>query len=419
MNSTKIIELTRISIKTSFQEIYSHKFRSSLTLIGVMLGVAAIVAMSCILKGTQGFIKKIFDETGGLSRIMIEEIQPSLPEEQAHFSRSPGLRLNDTQFLEKHGATVRTGLVMKQEWTRIALGSSYFNCRLSGVNQSYLEEDLKHNIKIGERFNSEHYEQGDPVCLVGKEIYTYLNQYWKKQRAQEAGILNQWIHLENGLSLKIIGMIDTDFSRWRIDRTIFIPIKTLLRYQGRLNPSTQMVSLLIKDPLKIEEAQSEITSNLLWLHRGAADFTFRTSDWIKNFTSMFKSFNYLFGAIASIGLFVGGLSIMNIMLSSIAERIREIGIKKALGATRTQIFFQFIVESMTLSMVGGTLGLILGLLPLLFAEPIKKGMEITIGVHYGAMLVAWLFSIFVGFIFGLYPAWKAARLSPIQALHYQ
>jgi putative ABC transport system permease protein len=187
------------------------------------------------------------------------------------------------------------------------------------------------------------------------------------------------------------------------------------------DPQPGSVRVLVHDPKKIAESLRGIVPVLRTRHRGADDFEIRTADWVDETRRMLDNAALLMGIVSVISLLVGGLSIMNVMLSSISERIHEIGVRKALGAKRLQIFVQFTVETVTLSCMGGAVGMVLGLTPLLFRKAISTSTD---GAIEPTLYLTHLFGVFgvvvlFGVIFGLYPALKASRMNPVDALRYE
>jgi putative ABC transport system permease protein len=180
--------------------------------------------------------------------------------------------------------------------------------------------------------------------------------------------------------------------------------------------------VVVTDAQRFDEQTGRIARLLTGLHRGVTDFEYHGAEWADNMKRMMNNIQLIMGLLAGVSLLVGGLGIMNVMLSSISERIKEIGVRKALGARRAQIFIQFLAETTTLSCTGGAIGGLLGLAPkVFFGEAIKKSTQ---GVMMPTILpehalIVLLTIVLVGVVFGLYPAVKASRMDPVDALRYE
>jgi putative ABC transport system permease protein len=202
---------------------------------------------------------------------------------------------------------------------------------------------------------------------------------------------------------------------------ILIPLKTMQKYGTGFDPDPGSIEVEVKDARNVKLLSKMIANTLTEHHRGAQDFEYRTADWLDKVTSMLTNISILMTIISCLSLTIGGLSIMNVMLSSISERIREIGVRKALGADELQIFIQFISETITLSLTGGAFGFVLGLTPLLFKEAILKSTGGSIEPTILPLHIIFTFMIvtMLGIIFGLYPAVKASKMNPVDALRYE
>jgi putative ABC transport system permease protein len=200
-----------------------------------------------------------------------------------------------------------------------------------------------------------------------------------------------------------------------------VPIKTMMYRISGTDPDPGVVQVQLNSADNVKENSRRVASTLMEKHRGVEDFEYRTAEWLDEISSMLNNVSLLMGILSLLSLSAGGLSIMNVMLSSISERIREIGTRKALGADNYQIFVQFITETVTLSITGGVFGVIIGSAPLLFKEAILRStdgvIEPTILLSHLLFIVSLIVGI--GVIFGLYPAIKAYRMNPVDALRYE
>jgi putative ABC transport system permease protein len=264
---------------------------------------------------------------------------------------------------------------------------------------------------------------GAPSCIISWELAERIRTQMKLARVSDVTLVGKKCTINNiMLDIKgIFGPVDPDNQPWHLRRSVLMPIVTMQRLMTGFDPDPGAVRILVTDAKSIKTLLRGVVPVLRSRHRGAEDFEIRTADWVEEVSKMLGNAAVLAGIISAISLLVGGLSIMNVMLSSISERIHEIGVRKALGAKRLQIFVQFTVETVTLSCVGGIAGMALGMTPLLFREAIYKATD---GATEPTLYLYHLFGVFgiivlVGICFGLYPALKASRMNPIDALRYE
>jgi putative ABC transport system permease protein len=179
------------------------------------------------------------------------------------------------------------------------------------------------------------------------------------------------------------------------------------------------IQLQSTDPDSINALLTRVTATMKWVHRGAEDFTFQIFNFIQEFSSMVNNITLLFSFVAVLSLGVGALGILNVMLASLADRVREVGVQKALGAKPLEIGIQFLAESITLSLVGGLAGMALGSFPVLMGDALNAAFHFRPILDLGIAFKALGVTVLVGVVAGLFPAWKAMRLDPIEALRYE
>jgi putative ABC transport system permease protein len=455
------------AILVGLKEIWAHKFRSALTMLGIILGVSSLVAMSAMVQGMENGLKEALVAIGGLQKVRVEA--QSVPVEQRHLRDfATGVTMADVHALLNSAPEVEVvSPEMRMEPTPVlaANGKTYRSFMTTGV-WPVQAELMEHHVEHGRMFSEFDNEGAHNVCVIGTGIRDEL--FGKpEETGMEVVPVGRSLTV-NGVPFTIVGMFQHyeseqdhkermlrlaeaerlrlaggpkdgtrrnrgwgggggrrgNFAFWVKNNTVYLPLNSmwmkLKSGQTNLPPEPRLSNLeiRIRDVDRIDAALTQIRNTLMVNHRGIEDFNFRTQeDWAEQIQVSVRNARLSGGLIAGISLFVGGIGIMNIMLASISERIREIGIRKAVGAGGFDIFTQIVVESVTIAVVGGLLGLVAsrGVVWLISeVTPTDNAPVIT----WGAMAFAFAFSAAVGILAGLFPAFKAARLNVIQALRY-
>ncbi len=400
-----------------FREVWANKLRSLLSMSGIILGVAALVAMIGVVQGMVSNLRVSFENSGGILRLNVETQDP--PEEQRHIEgRSPGRTLNDAIALREgltHAQFV--GAEVEGGWSRFEARGHRRWALVRGVLPDNLNFDTR-GLAEG-RFVSElDVLYGSPVVVIGSEVRDRLF-------GDIDSPLGEVVRIQGG-SYTVVGVMEESLSeagggvRSRfVDRQNFMPATTVLR-RFREDQNIRELTVMAKDLPSLPDLIEQIENILMQTHRGIEDFYVSTRDeQLADLRRLERSFMFSLGGIAAISLLIGGIGIMNVMLASVSERIREIGVRKAIGARSYDVFLQFLSEAVVISVVGGILGLLLsvGLLAGL-REIIPDGDRIS-GAPLVAMFWGFIFSSGIGLLSGIYPAIRAARLDPIDALRYE
>jgi len=447
------------TIVVGFKEIWAHKLRSLLTMLGIILGVASLVAMAALVKGMENGMKETMIAMGGADKVLIDEEQ--VPPEQEHLAdEAPGKTLRDVLALRQGAPLIR--LVSPEMAIRGILThgeKTVVPAELVGVWPEVVEMNL-HTLQYGRFFTDLDEENANSVIVIGTGIRDEL--FGSPQKTgREIVPLGETVNI-NGQPFTIVGMFTEYISDqekklreeerknpqqhqagpqrqrgwgprgggWafmRKNMTAYIPLNTAwIKFKAGgtdtnniPDPRLDDVDIKVADLKLLEPALQQARNVLMLTHRGIEDFSFRTQEnQVESINSQIKNARLSGGIIALISLIVGGIGIMNIMFASINERIREIGLCKAVGATGFDVFMQILVESVVIAIIGALAGLVvsLGFVELLkVLTPTGNTPQVTTD----AMLVAVLFSACVGIAAGLFPALKAAKLDPIQALRYE
>jgi putative ABC transport system permease protein len=433
-------------ISSGLEAIFTNKMKSLLTALGIIFGVAAVISMLAIGNGAQ---QEILDQIKmvGVNNIIISPSENVVDESQSENSSegeekistkkfSKGLTLLDAESIEELLPTVsKVCPVISFNYSAILNGKSK-PVVLEGINNAYFDL-FKINMVQGGIFNPEQMENGFPVCIIGDNIKTvFFNQEDPIGKSIKCGQI--W--------LKVIGVVERrDFTASAsdelgissTDNKIFIPAKTMImRFKNRSLVRTDEVEAAMAsrdnnnknenlnqlDKIIVQVAETTelnatadvIRRMLLRRHNGLFDFEVTIPELLLKQQQRTKGiFNIVLGVIAGISLLVGGIGIMNIMLASVMERIREIGVRQAIGASRKDIIVQFLSESTIISVSGGIIGIILGVV---LSKIITGFFDIKTIVSAFSIIISFGVSVFVGVIFGYLPAKRAAEQDPVNSL---
>jgi len=425
------LERLRPAVVNGLRELRANKIRSLLSMSGIILGVASLVAMVTVVQGMVGNFRQFVDAMGGIEKITVEK-QP-LPKEQEHLAElSEGITMRDVERLRRTVPLVRNiSPEARVGFEKLAFDGRETSTYVNGVTADYLPV-AKRWVDPGQgRFISDlDVLNLNDVIVLGSAVVPDLfppnvdpvGQVVKVRgrRFTVIGILN---NIEgSGMQIRSASSRGSGGSwRWR-NSGVFIPVSTALtKFNG--NDRLSGLGLRIADPDQLRDAVEQTERTLLAAHKGLRDFSITTNEQtLEDFRKTEVAFKLSLGGVAGISLFVGGIGIMNVMLASINERIREIGVRKAVGARGSDLFLQFLAEAAVVSVVGGLLGLlvstgIVGVMNYILTQALPTGAVATL--DWAIMAQGLAFSVVIGLVAGVYPALRAARLDPIEALRHE
>ena len=400
-------------IKIAYRSLNRNKFRSFLTMLGIIIGVASVIAMLAIGQGSK---KNIQDSVESLGSNTIILIPGAISQGGVHLEAgsSNSLKRQDADAIMARCQLVQYVSPVVYKGAQVVAGSQNWRTVVYGVLNDYFNI---RNLAIidGISFSTMDERAAAKVCIIGQTVRTKLFGVYENPLGQVIRI--------NTIPFKIIGVLDkkgqNSFGQDQ-DDVIIAPFSTVQkRMLSTTNVNNIMASAISQE--LIVDATDEITRLIRERHKLAPfeedDFIVRSQQDIANiFGAVSKVLTILLASIASISLLVGGIGIMNIMLVSVTERTREIGIRLAVGAKSRDILFQFMIESVFMSFMGGLLGISVGIL---VSVLVAKVGGWPVDVTLFSVVLSFGFSSFVGLFFGWYPARKASKLNPIEALRYE
>ncbi|MFK7948833.1 MAG: ABC transporter permease [Saprospiraceae bacterium] len=440
----------------ALEGVGANRLRAVLTALGIVFGVAAVIAMLAIGTGAKQSILEQM-KLIGTNNIVIESVIPSEEEDETDDNDddsgnknnyTPGLTLKDAEVIQKTLPTIESVSPEVVLTTSVIQSGKLQKTRVIGVTNAFF--DLN-NIEIGQGtfFDDYHFESGRPVCIIGEDIRAkFFSEEKPLGKLIKCG--DTWLTIVGVLKRRMAKKENLDALGIRdYNSDIYIPIQTsLLRFKNRAlvtksalrqniggnvvvmsdgeEPSAserreasnyhQLDRLVVrvKDSDKLQATATVIARMLNRRHEEVKDYNIQVPELLLQQQQKTQdTFNMVLAVIAGISLLVGGIGIMNIMLASVLERIKEIGIRRSLGATRTDIVYQFLFESIVISLLGGLIGVLLGVFA---ARTIANAAEIPTIVSTWSIVLSFGVAATVGLIFGIIPARRAAFFDPIKAL---
>jgi len=407
------------SIRVAIYGLRDHKFRSFLTMLGIIFGTASVITMISIGEGAKKQAMAKYQDLGVNNIIIRDKDLTDTELEQVRIKFSKGLSLDDTRAVKEILTGVR-GVAPQSEAKLDAMyADKSSKATVIGVT-SDVTDILNFRIDRGIFINSDHYDRQLKVCVLGANIARELFSY-EDPLGRNIKLGDQWFEVAGVLLTKAL-FTETvgELAARDLNNDVYIPLST---FRSRIPKSNVLQSELKQATIRLEgsemllESADVIKSILMRRHFNNDDFSIIIPyELMEQEKRESRIYNLLLASIAAISLIVGGIGIMNIMLASVLERTKEIGIRRALGGKRADILGQFVSEAMAMSIMGGLIGVFLGIV---LSLGVGLLTEIKTSLTLYSVFIAFGFSVIVGITFGYLPAKRAADLSPIESIRHE
>lgn len=403
------------TLKMAVVSLKINKMRSILTSLGIIIGVSAVIIMLAVGSGASKKIAKDMESMGS-NLLMVRSASATSGGVRMGLGTKPSLTLKDAEAIEKNCQGILAVAPYSSATSQLTYGNQNWSTTVGGTTAEYLFI-RNYEVESGRNFIEEDVKNNTKVAIIGSTVATEL--------FGDMNPINKTMRIGN-VPFKVIGLLKTKGQSGMgmdQDDLVFIPITTAQKKVfGTDFPGTvKMINVKAQNSEILSTTEADIRELLQTRHRIGKnqedDFEIRNlAEMQETIKSSAKTMAILLGAIASVSLLVGGIGIMNIMLVSVTERTKEIGIRMAIGAKASDIRVQFLIESFLLSIIGGFIGVILGILG---AKIVDLTGAMTVSISSGSILLSLGFSGAIGVLFGYYPAYKASLLNPIDALRYE
>jgi putative ABC transport system permease protein len=402
------------SLGSAFEALRAHKLRSILTMLGIVIGVAAVIATVSIGGGAR---EEVVGRIKSLGANLIVVIPGNVTQGGVRLGTGQSAALNeeDARAIEKEVSQVQVAAPMMRGGAQVVYGGTNWGTSVFGIENNFFEA-REWDIATGRLFTGEENQRGGQVALLGLTV--------KNQLFGDENPIGQTIRVKN-VPFEVIGVMDKKGQSTQgqdQDDAVFLPLQSarqrVIGASRAKNRSVGSVMVKVREGEEMTDAETEIKSLLRQRHRlregDEDDFTLRNlSDILATVEASARVLSVGLAAVAAVSLLVGGIGIMNIMLVSVTERTREIGVRMAVGARPSDVMGQFLIEATTLALIGGLAGIVLGGIG---AQVVSKLAGWPLYVDVSAIVLAVVVSGLIGIGAGFYPAWRASRLDPVEAL---
>jgi putative ABC transport system permease protein len=407
------------SIRIAINGLRDHKFRSFLTMLGIIFGTASVIAMVSIGEGAKKQAMAKYQDLGVSNIIVRDKDFTDADLELVRTKFSQGLSLDDTRAIREIVPGV-AGIAPQSETKLDAMfGDKSSKATVIGVTPE-VNNILNYRVDRGIFINNDHYDRQLKVCVLGfniaRELFSYEDPIGKNIKLGD-----QWFEVAGVLKTKAL-FTETvgELAARDLNNDVYIPLSTFSKRIPKANPLTselKQVTVKLQGSERLMESAEVIKSILTRRHFNNDDFSIIIPfELMEQEKREGRIYNLLLASIAAISLIVGGIGIMNIMLASVLERTREIGIRRAIGGKRSDIMGQFVTEAMSMSITGGLIGVFVGIV---LSLGIGLLTEVKTSLTLYSIFIAFGFSVIIGITFGYLPAKRAADLKPIESIRHE
>ena len=414
-------------VVTGFKTLWLHRLRSLLTISGIVFGVGSVVSMLAIGEGASQQTLAQIQALGSTNIIVYSD--------DSQLSQSPGearvrfpiygISYRDAERLAGSFEGIKNFVAIKILKRSARLGRNQISLRMMGVSPDWFNV-FSHQLISGRRLNKQDHASGRAVCV--------LTDFAARHLLAGTGGIGEQVHV-GGRIFEVVGIVASNstangnsMKSLQQDNDVYIPLKTAKIVYGDISFGDQssgadrslvelhQVILQMSDSAQVLSAAAAVRRTMEMAH-DRADYQISVPlELLQQAEQTKRTFNIVLGSIAGISLLVGGIGIMNIMLASVTERTREIGIRRAIGATRQVVIRQFLIEAIILTTSGGIIGIGFGVL---VPAAVEGFADMPTHITFYSIILSLGISLMIGIVFGLYPAWKASQLDPIRALRHQ